>query len=131
MNKITYTIKNFKAQYLLALQVSQRDTSFPTVNCAIAGVWPISLIKESSIQGKEKQNSQYKPQNITIRIYHSRNKKVVLPSRPMGEFSLRKCDKVDAYVKRFNTCYNTTMSVHELTTRFYLIEMLKSKTLTT
>ena len=26
-----------------------------------------------------------------------------IPSRPMGEFNLRKCDKVEAYVKRFNT----------------------------
>lgn len=31
-------------------------------------------------------------------------KETILPSRPMGEFSLLKCDKVEAYVKRFNTC---------------------------
>jgi hypothetical protein len=26
------------------------------------------------------------------------------PSRPIGEFTRRKCDKVEAYVSRFNTC---------------------------
>ena len=46
-----------------------------------------------------------------------------LPSRPIGEFNLRKCDSVDAYVKRFNTYgYHVVCVREQILNNPYLLE---------
>jgi hypothetical protein len=52
-------------KYTLVLQVFQLDTSFPTVNCATAVVWPISLVNITQL----KDNKEWK-QNYGGWYYH-------------------------------------------------------------
>jgi hypothetical protein len=44
-----------KKKYSLVLQVFQLDTSFPTVNCATAVVWPISLVNITQLKDNKKK----------------------------------------------------------------------------
>jgi hypothetical protein len=46
-------------KYTLVLQVFQLDTSFPTVNCATAVVWPISLVNITQLKDNKEGKQNY------------------------------------------------------------------------
>lgn len=77
---------------LPVLRVFQQDTSYPNVSYEAGEVLPTFLCKSSFHQNN---------------AFHTDDGNQMLnnwvPSRPIGEFSLRKWERVDAYVKRFST----------------------------